>query len=258
MISPGVDFGSQLILASQTFQMVKCCCCWIPPSPAFLVLPQCCSAPTAQIPFRGSCWGVSQFPVWPLLPWQGWCWPPVHTELHLVGAGIFLPTYCFMGVNSWIISLSAGNAKFRPTTAAEVLLKDVFFNFFFYFLKDKQSKTQWETRRMCAHPTELNMWNLVNSSKLVNKCSSSLDSSVPQWGLGCFSLSGWEGTNNFPPRLHLAICSDNEPQSMSHLLTKSRVNKFIFKTQLLQNALRSDCLVYAESPMSSWLVGQLK
>lgn len=126
-----------------------------------------------------------------------------------------------------------------------------FLIFFLFFKGQTVQDPVRDQKNVCAHPTELNMWNLVNSSKLVNKCSSSLDSSVPQWGLGCFSLSGWEGTNNFPPRLHLAICSDNEPQSMSHLLTKSRVNKFIFKTQLLQNALRSDCLVCAESPMSS-------
>lgn len=147
-----------------------------------------------------------------------------------------------------------------PTSGQELQLKFSWKMSFFFFKKKKykQPKTQWVRESLCA-PTKL-IWSLVNSSpyKLVNKYAYSLNFwqylSCEDWARTLCALGRHARLfSRIELLLFVQIMSLNQ---CSHLLTKSRANKFIFK--LLQNALTSDCLACAESPMSIWLVSQLK
>jgi len=133
----------------------------------------------------------------------------------------------------------ARKSKFRPRTAAEIQLKDVFF-----FLKKVQTVQNpgSDRKTVRAHHTVLSelLWSLVNSGpyKLVSTYPYSLNFgsvSAARTGLTLCALGRHARLfSRIEFLLFVQIMSLNQ---CSHLRTKSRANKFIFKTQLLQNAL---------------------
>lgn len=151
--------------------------------------------------------------------------------------------------------------------AAEIQLKDVCEVFFFYcccFYKLQTVQNPESKRRAVhAHPTfqsEL-ICNLVKigSYKQVSAEPCSLDpGNVSAVITGLVLLALGRHAHLFSWTEFLLFVQLMSPNQCSHLPTKSRLNNFVFKTQLLQNVLTSDCMASAESPMSIWLVIQLK
>lgn len=158
----------------------------------------------------------------------------------------------------------ARNCKLRPRMTPEVQLKYVFFfslflNIFVVVIclfKTANSPKPREQKTVCVRRTDLCelIWSLVNSTspKRVNTYPCSLDSgSISAVMTGLTLCAFGRHARLFSRTEFLLFVQLMSLNQCSHLPTKSMVNKFIFKIQLLQNALTSDCLACAESPWPS-------
>ena len=163
-----------------------------------------------------------------------------------------------MGLTSELLCCQfVRHCKLRPRMAAEIQLKDVCEAFCCCCSYKLQTVQNPQSKRRAVHvhqtfQSEL-ICNLVKigSYKLVNTEPYSLDpGSVSAVITRLVLLALGRHAHLFSWTEFLLFVQLMSPNQCSHLPTKSRLNNFVFKTQLLQNVLTSDCMASAESPMS--------